>query len=116
MTTRRLMKTKQDFVEACVAYGLPAPVTEYQFALDLHPPRKWAFDFLFDGWLAVEKNGGLWIAGRHNRGSSIGGEYEKLNWATRLGYSFLLFSSQEIETASCLPFIRDTLCTKEVQS
>ena len=108
-TTRRLVKTKQEFIDLCVAYGLPSPVAEYPFGRDLHPPRKWQFDFLFDGWLAVEKQGGLWIAGRHTRGSSMRNEYEKLNWAVRLGYSVLLFSPEEIESGSCLPFIRDTL-------
>ena len=37
------------FFELCKAHGLNEPIVEYHFA----PPRKWRFDFLFDGLVAL---------------------------------------------------------------
>src|ERR1041385_1632066 len=45
---------------------LPKPTTEYRFA----PPRRWRFDFAWpEGRLALEVEGGSFVAGRHTRGT-----------------------------------------------
>ena len=56
------------FDAACTAHGLPLPVHEYEWGKEapLSPKgkvRKWRFDWLFEGWLAVEQVGGIWKGG-----------------------------------------------------
>ena len=74
---------------------MPVAVPEFKF----HPERKWQFDFAFvDARLAVEKQGGIWIQGRHARGSGLVKEYEKMNAAAVLGWRILYCTPQEIGT------------------
>ena len=57
----------------------PEPIREL---LVFAPPRKYRFDLAWpDLKIACEVDGGTWISGRHNRGSSIAKDYEKLNLA-----------------------------------
>ena len=86
--------------------GLPEPQREYRF----HPTRRWRFDFCFvEQKLAVELNGGRWIRGRHNRGSSVQADYEKLNAAQMLGYRVLQFTGEQVDNWSALETVREAL-------
>jgi hypothetical protein len=59
---------------------------EYQF----HSERKWRFDIAFpQRQVAIEVQGGIWTAGRHNRGVAMLKEWEKLNCAAELGWRIL---------------------------
>ena len=49
------------FDRQCEVHGLPILDYEYPFAEEVG--RKFRFDYLFDGWLAVEKDGGLYGQG-----------------------------------------------------
>lgn len=70
----------------CRATGLPEPVAEYRFA----PPRRWRFDFAFPiAKVALEVQGGVFVQGRHTRGSALLKEHEKLNAAAVLGWRVL---------------------------
>lgn len=70
--------------------GLPEPVSEYRF----HPVRKWRFDFAYpDKKIAFEVDGGIWSAGRHNRGSGYEGDAEKYNQAAINGWYVFRFTS-----------------------
>lgn len=63
--------------------GLPLPTAEYRF----HPQRRWRFDWCFEAArVAVEVEGGVWVAGRHNRGSGFEADLEKYNQAAALGW------------------------------
>lgn len=71
---------------ACRAVGIPEPQAEWRFA----PPRRWRFDF---AWgvspchkVALEVDGGLWVRGRHARGSGLVKEHEKMNAAAERGW------------------------------
>lgn len=99
------------FEAACVAVGLPMPVAEYRF----HPTRKWRFDWLFDGWLAVEIVGGVWTNGHHSRGQSQIDDFEKQNHAMLLGYAVLQFTPQQMESGEAFTFIRRVLDAREEQ-
>ena len=90
------------FLAACVREGLPEPIKEYQFA----PPRKWCFDYLFDGLIALEVEGGVWVAGRHNRGKGFLADMEKYNEAAILGYVLLRCTPQDIETGAVFALIK----------
>lgn len=62
----------------CKAVGLPMPDPEWVFAM----PRRWRFDFAWpDKKVALEVDGGMWVQGRHSRGSGLLLEHEKMNAA-----------------------------------
>ena len=74
------------FDRLCELSGLPRPIPEYRFS----PPRRWRFDWAWPnhdfgyGGVALEKQGGLFIQGRHSRGAALLKEHEKLNEAATL--------------------------------
>lgn len=66
--------------------GIPPAMDEYQF----DSARKWRFDF---AWpmekVALEVDGGIWVAGRHNRGAAMKATWEKENTAICQGWRIL---------------------------
>lgn len=95
------------FDKLCVAHGLPEPVHEYEFATSIG--RKWRFDYLFDGWLAVEKQGGVWSNGHHSGGQNQIDDMEKKNHAVLMGYAVLEFTPEQFNDGSAFAFIRRVL-------
>lgn len=92
----------------CRAYHLE-PVTEHCF----HPQRKWCFDFCWqEQKLAVEVDGGTWVQGRHNRGSSIEEDMRKINEAVLLGWRVLRFSTGQVTSGEAIDTIRKALQEK----
>ncbi len=72
---------------------IPAPIREYKF----HPTRRWRIDFCWPvEKLAVEIEGGCWIAGRHTRGTGFQKDMEKYNSLTLAGYSLLRFTPKQV--------------------
>lgn len=122
---RKRSKAKQhvpdpQFDAMCKAHGLPIPVQEYKF----HPTRKWRFDYLFDGWLAVEKEGGVFgkkcptckrvaAAGGHSSVTGIKRDIEKYNAAAMLGYTVLRFLPEQFDSGEAFATIREALERKE---
>jgi hypothetical protein len=96
-----LTPAQQAFLLACRAFGLPEPVPEYRFA----PPRRWRFDWLFDGWLAVEIQGGLFTRGRHVRGAALKREYRKLNEAAIAGFTVLLVTPDDVKDGGAFALV-----------
>ncbi len=91
---------------ACKGHGLPLPIREYRFA----PPRKWRFDYAWPRYmLAMEKQGGLFIQGRHNRGAALLKEYEKLNEAVILGWRVLLVTPQQVNSGEAFALVKRAL-------
>ena len=71
--------------------------TEYEFA---KPARNWRFDFaLLEYKIAVECQGGIYSGGAHNRGAYMTKEYEKLNYATALGWRVFFVSPKRTSAA-----------------
>lgn len=95
---------------ACEAHGLPIPVAEYHF----HPTRKWAFDWLFEGWLAVEIVGGVWVQGHHSRGKDQIADMEKRNEAQIMGYVVLEFTPQQIDSGEAFAVIKRALLLEDI--
>lgn len=100
----------------CRQYGIPEPASEVRFA----NPRRWRLDF---GWtklgkhghkIALEVQGGIWVAGRHSRGSGLLKEYEKMNAAAARGWRVCYCTPDTLPTgiaavAACLaPLTPDT--------
>lgn len=82
-----------DFAEALLfelqMAGFPAPEKEYLF----HRKRKWRFDLAWPQLLiAIEIEGGVWVAGRHVRGQGYEADCEKYNEAQMAGWMVLRFT------------------------
>lgn len=87
-------------------HELPPCVAEYRF----HETRRWRFDFCFvDYRLAIERNGGVWLNGRHNRGTGYLKDLEKLNAAVCAGFYVMQFTPQQITTIEAISTIKTAL-------
>lgn len=122
------------FDALCISHGLPVPVQEYAFApweggragcehlarMFTCPcgakRRSWRFDYLFEGWLAAEKVGGVWVKGHHSRGQSQIDDMERQNEAVILGYSLLSFTPQQFDSGEAFTTIKRALGAREHQS
>lgn len=93
------------FLAACEAHGLPTPEPEYVFA----PPRKWRFDWLFAGWLALEIEGGVWTNGAHVRGEHFLSDIEKYNEAVILGFSVIRCTPDDVNTGAAFELLKRAL-------
>jgi very-short-patch-repair endonuclease len=85
---------------------LPVPSREYTFA----SPRRWRFDFAW--WqqkIAVEVEGGSWIAGRHTRGKSFEDDCVKYNEAALRGWRVFRVTPGMIEDGRAIQTIRRAL-------
>jgi hypothetical protein len=112
------------FDKLCEKHGLPIPVHEYKF----HPKRRWKLDFLFDGLVALEVEGGLFgigpkcptckqrKAGGHKSVERLKSDMEKYNEAHILGYVVLRCLPESVEDGSVFGVIRRALAAREEQS
>lgn len=79
---------------------------EYRF----HPKRRWRFDAAFPGrMVALELDGGVWIAGRHTRGKGFMRDCEKLNTATAMGWKVFRFVPEQLENGEMTAFLDDVM-------
>lgn len=83
--------------------GLPEiPIEEHRF----HPVRRWRFDLAFlKSKLAIEIEGGIWISGRHNRGSGFISDMDKYNEAVLESWYILRFTPQDVKIGKALKTI-----------
>jgi hypothetical protein len=90
------MRYNQSVVTAFFAeHNIPAPVYEHKFC----ETRKWRFDLAFPMHkVAVEVQGGIFVAGRHSRGAALLKEWEKLNAAAVLGWRILYCQPKDLCT------------------
>ena len=102
---KKLSPGEEAFALHCHVEGL-FPKREFVFA----EPRRWRFDFAFEAEkLAVEIEGGTWIAGRHNRGSSIEKDLDKYNTAARLGWTVLRYTTQMVLSGQAINEVLEIL-------
>lgn len=94
------------FALLCVAHGLPEPDREVRF----HPTRKWRFDYAFpDAKIAVEREGGVFIQGRHTRGSGFVKDLEKYNCAVLAGWRVLRYTPQQLASGQAVEELKAVL-------
>lgn len=88
------MRFYQSAIEAlCRADKLPLPVFELRFA----PPRRWRLDVAWEAEkVALDIQGGIYVAGRHTRGAALEKEHEKLNRAAALGWRVLFTAPRKL--------------------
>lgn len=92
------------FDKQCDLAGLPKPVAELAFAKGLG--RRWRFDWAWvDQGVAVEVEGGAFIAGRHTRGAGFLKDMEKYNTAAILGWRILRVTPKQIENGEALNLV-----------
>ena len=86
--------------------GLPKPVMEYEF----HPTRKWRFDFAWiRQMIALEVEGGTFIAGRHSRGEGMRADMEKYNAAATLGWRVLRVMPENLSMLDTVKMLAESL-------
>ena len=94
------------FVALCKSFKIPTPHQEVKFM----DKRKFRFDFAWiDEKLAVEIEGGVWIQGRHTRGSGYVKDMEKYNLAAEAGWRVLRFTPQQIKEEETYRIIQNCL-------
>jgi len=102
---RSASELEETFALHCKVRGL-APEREHQF----HPSRKWKFDFAFvDRKVAIECEGGMWVNGRHSRGSGAVADMEKYNAAAALGWFIFRFDILKIRSGHAIDLIDSVL-------
>ena len=90
--------------------GIGGWTREHRF----HPERRWRFDFAWPAQLvALEVEGGTWIAGRHNRGSGFAADCEKYNAAAIAGWRVLRVTPGMVRDGTALDCIMQILQTVE---
>lgn len=96
--------------------GIPKPEVEYKF----HPERKWRFDFAWPDNIvlrgtmikmpvALEVDGGIWIAGGHNRGAQMLKTWEKENEAVCMRWGILRCQPKDLCTEKTASLIKRAL-------
>lgn len=104
-----MTSTAETLLEAQIDQAkLPVPFREYRFDMD----RRWRFDFAFilvGRKVAVEVDGGSWIAGRHTRGEGFEKDLEKLNEAALAGWVVLRVTPRMVDNGTALELLRRAL-------
>ena len=86
--------------------SLPEPVAQFLFDSE----RKYRFDFAWPGRkLAVEIQGGLWVAGGHGGGKRALEDYRKHNEAVRLGWIVIYIAADMLDTTEALDMVEPFL-------
>jgi hypothetical protein len=86
---------EKKFARYWIGLGGRSLANEYKF----HPTRKWPFDFaILELKIAFEIEGGVWINGRHNRGSGFIEDCHKYMEAALLGWTVIRLTPCMITT------------------
>lgn len=96
---------------ALLAYEkLPTPDMHVRFA----KPRRWAVDLMWPAPLMVvcEVEGGVWVQGRHTRGSGFIGDIEKYNELAIRGYLLVRVTYAMIADGRAVEVIRRALAAR----
>lgn len=98
----RVRKRPPPLPEQVVQRGLPPPTLEHCF----HESRKWRFDLAWpERKLAVEVEGGTFVAGRHNRGAGYEKDCEKYNEAVLAGWTVLRVTTKMVRNGQALALV-----------
>jgi len=74
------------------------------------PPRRWRADFaLVDARILVEVEGGIWVQGRHGRGSGFTKDLEKYAEFVCRGWRVLRVSPEMVRSGAALRYVERLL-------
>lgn len=83
------------FSDLCETWFRWRPIPEFRF----DRKRRWRFDYAWpEQKVALEVEGGVWIQGRHTRGSGFVKDMEKYNRAASLGWLVLKVQPKDLKT------------------
>ena len=83
-------------------HNQPIPVPEFRF----HLTRRWRFDYAWPHRkVALEVEGGTWVAGRHNRALGFRADCEKYSEAAIAGWCLIRRPSDELMTEQTLDML-----------
>ena len=90
--------------------GVTGYVREHRF----HETRKWRLDFAWPAQrLAVEVEGGVWIGGRHNRGTGFMADCEKYNELACLGWRLVRVTPGHFKTGQAVEWVTRALSKEQ---
>lgn len=90
--------------------GIPKPEAEFRF----HPTRRWRFDFAWpSARVALEVDGGVWVRGKHGRGTGIVQDHAKRNEAAVMGWRVLVVQPRHLATLATVALIARALGAPE---
>jgi len=93
----------------CKAEGLPAPTPEYRIV----PGRRFRWEWAWpEHEVALEIQGGVWIGGKHGRGSGVVKDHEKMNLAVLAGWRVLQVQPKHLMTTETRDWLRQLLRLK----
>jgi len=88
-----------------------AVLREFKF----HPTRRWRFDVAIPGpKVAVEIDGGVFVGGRHSRGTGIEKDCEKYAHAMMLGWKVLRVTPRQVKSGDAVQWLRSVLGLPDV--
>ena len=94
--------------EETLALHLKALNIKYEREFKFCESRKWKADFhILESKLLVEVEGGIWSGGRHTRGSGYIKDLEKYNEVSKLGYTLLRFSTEQVVSGKAIKEIQE---------
>ena len=114
MSPSRVRRSGVPFDLLCASCGLPAPLPEVTFATPPSQPgikkRRWRWDWAWPKQkVALEKNGGVWIRGRHSRGQGQIDDFEKWSEGAALGWRVIHVVPNDLESTVTFDLIRRAL-------
>jgi very-short-patch-repair endonuclease len=71
----------------------------------IKPPRRYRADFVIDGDLVIEVEGGIWNRGRHTRGIGVTTDCEKSAIIAALCMRLIRVTPQQIKSGQALEWI-----------
>lgn len=91
----------------------PQWTEEFRF----HSTRRWRFDLCWpQEKIAMECEGGTWIAGRHSRGGGYESDCEKYIEALLLGWIVLRVTPRQIQEGKAEEWLKKVFKRKEIES
>jgi very-short-patch-repair endonuclease len=86
---------------------VPQPVCEYRFDIT---GRRWRFDFCWpEKSLALEIEGGVFVRGRHSRGTGMEKDMEKYNAALVQGWRVIRVTPRHVNDGRALAWVVEML-------
>jgi hypothetical protein len=84
--------------------------TDYELEYRFAAPRQFRFDASFPKLkIGIEIDGGVFISGRHTRGTGFVRDMEKLNLAALLGYRIFRFTPRQLCAGEMREFLTKVL-------